>query len=65
METIKKLEMLIRELGENPRLFGCLKLTGREGWGIRVGVYRVIYTINDSKLTIVVVNVVHRKHIYR
>lgn len=61
----QKVRDAIRELGENPRPSGCLKLTGREGWRIRVGVYRVIYTINDSELKIVVIDVGHRRHIYR
>lgn len=55
----------IRDLAENPRPFGCKKLTGRESWRIRIGVYRVIYTINDSQLKIVVIDVGHRRDIYR
>ncbi len=55
----------IRELATTPRPFGCLKLTGRNAWRIRVGVYRIIYTINDSQLTIVVIDIGHRRDIYR
>jgi mRNA interferase RelE/StbE len=32
----------IRELAINPRPSGCLKLTGRGGWRIRIGDYRVV-----------------------
>jgi len=32
----------IRTLGREPRPPGCLKLTGREGWRIRMGNYRVL-----------------------
>jgi mRNA interferase RelE/StbE len=56
---------VIRELAKTPRPSGCLKLTGRNAWRIRVGVYRIIYTINDSQLTIVVVDIGHRRDIYR
>jgi mRNA interferase RelE/StbE len=38
----------IRALAENPRPPGCLKLTGREGWRIRIGVYRIIYGIDGT-----------------
>ncbi len=61
----QKIRDAIRYLAENPRPSGCKKLTGREGWRIRVGVYRVIYIINDSQLKILVVDVGHRSRIYR
>jgi mRNA interferase RelE/StbE len=55
----------IRALAENPRPPGCLKLTGREGWRIRIGVYRIIYGIDDSAKKIIVLDIGHRKDIYR
>lgn len=33
----------IRDWASNARPVGCAKLTGREGWRIRVGNFRVIY----------------------
>lgn len=38
----------IAALAENPRPQGCIKLTDRDGWRIRVGSYRVIYEISDG-----------------
>ena len=35
----QKVRDTIRKLAKNPRPQGCLKLTGRNGWRIRVGVY--------------------------
>ena len=35
-------------LGEDPRPSGCVKLTGRDGWRIRIGNYRVVYEIDDN-----------------
>ena len=32
----------------NPRPSGVVKLAGQEAWRIRVGDYRVIFTINDT-----------------
>ncbi len=55
----------ISSLTSNPRPTGCKKLKGRPAWRIRIGVYRVIYEISDQKLIIIVVDVGHRKDIYR
>ena len=52
-------------LGSNPRPRGCLKLKGDdELWRIRVGDYRILYTIQDDILTVMVVRVSHRKDAY-
>ena len=55
----------IRDLTEDPRPAGVRKLTGREGWRIRVGEYRVIYEIRDESLFILVVTIGHRREIYQ
>jgi mRNA interferase RelE/StbE len=55
----------IESLSENPRPEGCKKLSGRPAWRIRIGTYRVIYEIQDGKLIIVVIDIGHRKEIYR
>jgi mRNA interferase RelE/StbE len=52
-------------LRENPRPAKCLKLTGREGWRIRVRNYRVIYKIDDSEKLVTILHVGHRRDIYR
>jgi mRNA interferase RelE/StbE len=54
----------IRHLASDPRPTGCRKLTGRGGWRIRIGVYRVIYDIDDSQQLVTVLNVGHRRDIY-
>ena len=55
----------IAKLAANPRPNGCKKLKGREGYRIRVGDYRIIYTIGDFMLVIVVIDLGHRKDVYR
>ncbi len=55
----------IGNLAANPRPTGCKKLKGRPAWRIHIGVYRVIYEISDQKLIIIVIDVGHRKDIYR
>jgi mRNA interferase RelE/StbE len=55
----------IRELKDNPRPPACLKLTGRDGWRLRVGDFRVIYEIDDKQLTVTVLHIGHRRDVYR
>lgn len=65
---IKDYKKAIREincLSENPRPKGCKKLSGRDGWRIRIGDFRVIYNIIDSELIVLVIDVGHRREIYR
>lgn len=55
----------IQALSEVPRPPGCIKLTGREAWRIRIGQYRVIYEIIDAACIVTVVDVDNRRDIYR
>ncbi len=62
LRILKKTEMLI----ENPYPNGFKKLQGEENlYRIRSGDYRILYKIYDEKLIILVVNVGHRKEIYK
>jgi mRNA interferase RelE/StbE len=54
----------IQGLSKNPRPVGYKKLTGRQGYRIRIGNYRVIYNIEDKILTVFVIDIGHRKDIY-
>ena len=56
----------IRSLADDPRPPGCEKLAGEgDRYRIRVGRYRVIYSVGDGELLVVVVRVGHRKDVYR
>lgn len=55
----------IRALAQDPRSPGCLRLTGRDGWRLRVGDYRVIYEVDDAGRTVTVLHVGHRRDVYR
>ena len=55
----------IEKLAKNPRPSGCKKLKGRSGYRIRVGDYRIIYEVIDHQLLITVIQLGHRKDIYR
>ncbi len=64
-EEYNRVRDAIFNLGRNPRPRGCLKLTAREGWRIRVGKYRVIYEIDDKQRTVVVLHIGLRRDVYR
>ena len=55
----------ILSLENNPRPNGVKKLSGREEYRLRVGDYRVLYTIDDKNSTVGVVSVGHRSEVYR
>ncbi len=55
----------ISRLAQEPRPAGCRKLTNRDAWRIRIGDYRVIYQIQDDKLVVLVVEIGHRRDVYR
>lgn len=54
----------IRVLSDDPRPIGCQKLAGSEQYRVRQGVYRIIYSIEDDHLIVVVVKVGHRREVY-
>ncbi|HEX9652512.1 MAG TPA: type II toxin-antitoxin system RelE/ParE family toxin [bacterium] len=61
----KRIIASLLSLAENPRPNTVKKLRGREGYRIRVGDYRILYTVDDSHKTIEVYSAGHRKDIYR
>ena len=61
----RKVLAAVDALSGNPRPAGCKKLVGQEAWRIRVGDCRVVYEIHDQVLLVIVVDVGHRREIYR
>ena len=56
----------ILALAEEPRPTGCEKLAGAsERYRVRVGRYRILYSVTDDELLVLVVRVAHRKDVYR
>jgi mRNA interferase RelE/StbE len=55
----------IRKLAEDPRPFGVEKISGQDKYRVRQGRYRILYTIEDQDLIVLVVKVGHRKNVYR
>jgi mRNA interferase RelE/StbE len=64
-QDVKRLLQRIRSLADEPRPAGCEKLSGKERYRVRQGVYRIVYEIDDGVLTVLVVKVGHRREVYR
>lgn len=56
----------LRALEDDPRSAGCVKLTGSTDlFRLRVGDYRIVYQIQDKVLVVLVIEIGHRREIYR
>ncbi|MBI5375922.1 MAG: type II toxin-antitoxin system RelE/ParE family toxin [Candidatus Schekmanbacteria bacterium] len=65
-EDFNRIILHIKTLAENPRPRGCCKLSGSAtDWRIRVGVYRIIYEIDEKAKAVRVMRVRHRRESYR
>ena len=64
--VLKKVGVAIDHLSGDPRPAGCKKLKGSYDslWRIRVGDYRVVYSIVDKVEVIDIRRVRHRKDVY-
>ena len=63
----ERIEEAIEELANDPRPTGVRKMKGKlKGcWRIRAGSYRILYDIDDPAKAVVVLDVGHRREIYR
>ena len=55
----------ILRLESSPRPGGCKKLRARQEYRLRVGAYRILYTVNDTTRVVEVVAIRHRRDAYR
>ncbi len=60
----RRLQGAIALLGQDPRPPAARALKGRPGLRVRVGDYRIIYTVADDVLLVVVVTLGHRGEVY-
>jgi mRNA interferase RelE/StbE len=63
-EDVTRILKKTEALAINPRPMGSQKLAGTEQYRIRQGVYRILYSIEDDRLIVVVVKVGHRREVY-
>jgi mRNA interferase RelE/StbE len=63
----RKIRQKIDELSLNPTPHGCKQLKGSAFnlFRIRIGDYRVIYSVENQKLLVLIIKIGHRKDIYR
>lgn len=64
-QDVKRIMQRVAALADDPRPAGCERLSSQERYRVRQGVYRIIYEINDTRLTVLVVKVGHRGDVYR
>jgi mRNA interferase RelE/StbE len=55
----------IEGLANNPRPPASEKLSGEEKYRLRQGDYRVLYSIQDASMTVMIVKIGHRRDVYR
>jgi len=64
-KLIERIFPRLEGLEVEPRPAGCKKLKGgRDEWRIRVGDWRVVYTVDDAKLKVSVTRIRHRSEVY-
>jgi mRNA interferase RelE/StbE len=59
-----RIQGAIALLAQDPRPPAARALAGRPGYRIRVGDYRILYTVQDDVLVVVVIALGHRREIY-
>lgn len=64
-QDVERVLARIRSLADDPRPLGAEKLSGEEKYRVRQGNYRVLYTIDDIEVCVVVVKVGRRREVYR
>ena len=72
VRSLRKLDPTVRHrlqgaialLAQDPRPPAARALQGRPGLRVRVGDYRIIYTVTDDVLLVVVVTIGHRREVY-
>jgi mRNA interferase RelE/StbE len=63
---IPEVLLAVESLAANPHPHGCRKLQGAQRmWRIRIGDYRVVYSVDAGVLCIEVIRIGHRQSVYR
>lgn len=64
--TKSRVSETLDQIASNPRPRGYVKLVGRQNrFRVRVGHYRVVYTIDDKARSVLVDRIQHRREVYR
>ena len=60
-----KVKLAIQKLADDPKSRGSRKLSGRNGWRVRVGEYRIIYEIDNRSHSVTILHIGHRRDVYQ
>ncbi len=62
-----RVDRQVLALADKPRPAGAVALKGggKGLWRVRVGNWRIVYQIQDDRLIVLVVDVAHRREVYR
>ncbi len=64
-ERRELISAVLDDLESNPRPPGAKKLSGSDGWRVRKGDYRVLYTVDDASRLVRIYRIGHRREVYR
>ena len=64
-QVLERIDVAILGLATEPRPSGSIKMTNCEAWRVRVGDYRIVYEIHDAVLVVFIIDVGHRREVYR
>ena len=64
-ETALRISEKLHLLKNSPYGWGSEKLEGDKGYRLRVGNYRVVYTVDKKKKITSIVKIGHRRDVYR
>lgn len=64
-ERRELISAVLDDLERSPRPPGAKKLSGSDGWRVRKGDYRVLYTVDDAARLVRVYRIGHRREVYR
>lgn len=63
-QTAKRIAKKLHEISDDPFLY-VSKLAGLELYKLRVGNYRILMNIQRNKLIIIVIEIGHRRNVYK
>ncbi|MBI4299143.1 MAG: type II toxin-antitoxin system RelE/ParE family toxin [Chloroflexi bacterium] len=65
-QALRRIDLRLLQLAEDPTPRGAVKLRGREteGWRLRIGDYRILYTVDDQRSLVRVYRIKHRREAY-
>jgi mRNA interferase RelE/StbE len=65
-DILRRIEARLQELAETPRPRGVERVRGTPGGlRVRVGAYRILYTVDDTAQVVTIGRVRHRRDVYR